>query len=392
MDYMSFDCGTLPASVHISRFKGSGGVDEYHLTVRPTEVGSIDAHLEWVESAYRSALDSLGLDSQTALVRRLFCSDLPNQVDVLEACPCSSRSNPDEPCAVSWVCQPPVPTAKIVLWAYHVSDRNGALHKTRENGSLVLRRGELAHQWTTGITSPNGDTTYAQTHGVFEAYDSMLRARDLSMADNVMRTWLYVQNIDANYRGMVVARREFFAEHGLTQDTHFIASSGIQGTSANAADRVAMDAYAISGVRPEQIEYLAALDHLAPTYDYGVTFERATSISYRDRTHVILSGTASIDPRGDILYPGEVSRQLDRTLENMEALLSQAGATLEDMCTFIVYVRDPSDHVCAWQRMQERFGDAPIEVLVASVCRPGWLIEVEGTAIVPASNPELPAF
>ena len=392
MDHYVVDCGRLPASVNVSRFQGQTGVDEYHLSVRPTEFGSIDTHLDWVFRAYRNALDSIGLDTRTAVLRRFFCSDLPNQAAALEARPFSNRRNTDESCAVSWICQPPVPTAKIALWAYHVSDPDGELDKTLESTSLTLSRHELSHLWTTGLTSLSGDTSYDQTRRIFEDYDSFLQSRGLSLADNVVRTWLFVQNVDANYQGLVVARREFLAGRGLTPDTHFIASSGIEGASANAAAKVTMDAYAISGVRPEQIEYLSAPDHLGPTHAYGVTFERATSVAYRDRKHVIISGTASIDPQGKILYPGNMSLQLNRTVENIESLLKQGGATLEDMCGFIAYTREPSDHPLVWRQMRERFGDAPIQVLVAHVCRPEWLIEIEGMAIVPASNPELPAF
>jgi len=392
MDFYTFDCGTLPASVNISRFQGQSGVGEYHLSVRPTEHGSVDNHLDLLFRAYLEALDSIGLDTQTALFRRFFCSDLQEQAPALEARPFSNPHNTDDPCAVSWVCQPPAPVGEIALWAYHVTDPHGELCKTKNGNSLTFRRGELSHEWTTGITSLNTDTSYDQTRGGFEYYDSFLESRSMSLADNVIRTWLFVRDVGADYRGLTVARREFFAERGLTPDTHFIASSGIGGASANAAAKVVMDAYAISGVRPEQIEYLEARDHLGPTHAYGVTFERATSVAYRDRKHVIVSGTASIDPEGDILYPGNVLRQFDRTIENIEALLKQAGATLGDMCVFIAYVRDPEDHAVVWRQMRKRFGDVPIQVLVATVCRPEWLVEVEGIAVIPASNPDLPAF
>ena len=56
MDFYTFDCGMVPASVNISRFQGRSGVDEYHLSVRPTDCGSIDTHLDWVFRAYRDAL------------------------------------------------------------------------------------------------------------------------------------------------------------------------------------------------------------------------------------------------------------------------------------------------------------------------------------------------
>ena len=76
----------------------------------------------------------------------------------------------------------------------------------------------------------------------------------------------------------------------------------------------------------------------------------------------------------------------------MEALLKQAGATLDDLCALTAYVRDPADHAAALQWMSQRFPSTPMHVVIAPVCRPGWLIEVEGLAIVPADNPELPAF
>lgn len=376
MNFQALDCGKIPATVHLSRFQGQGGAGEYHLIVQPTQPGGIETQLEWVSQAYRLALAAIGLDERTAMLRRFLCSDLPNQVAPLEARPFSNPRNRDVPCAVSWIGQPPAPPANVALWAYHVSNATGT-------------RG---HHWTTGIVSPGEDTTYQQTRSIFEKYDEWLRGRGMTLADNVIRTWLFVQDIDANYPEMVAARREFFAERGLTPATHFIASTGVEGRSADEAAKVTMDAYAIYGVRSEQIRFLVATDHLCPTYRYGVTFERATAVAYQDRKHVLISGTASIDPEGNILYPGDVSRQLDRTIENVEALLQRAGATLQDMGVFIVYVRDPADRDIAWQRMRERFGDAPIVVVTARVCRPGWLIEVEGEAIIPATNPGLPAF
>ena len=159
------------------------------------------------------------------------------------------------------------------------------------------------------------------------------------------------------------------------------------------AARVSLDSYAIAGLRPEQVEYLCAPDHLCPTHDYGVTFERATAVSYADRRHVFISGTASIDHTGRILHEGDVIRQLDRTLENIEALLAKAGANLGDLAVILVYLRDPADAAAieaasctnAWARVAYVMVDAP-------VCRPGWLIEIEGIAIVPCHQPGLPAF
>jgi enamine deaminase RidA (YjgF/YER057c/UK114 family) len=392
VDRWSWEGGPAPATANVSRFRGASGVEECHLVVQPTVYGSIDAQLGWVEQAYHEALADAGLDPATAVFRRFFCSDPVNQAPALAGRPFATPQRPDTPCAVSWVGQPPAPPAKVALWAYHISDPAGPLDKHQEGASLTLRRGPLAHHWTTGLACPCDADSEAQTRGVLAHYEQFLGAHGLSLADHVLRTWFFVQNVDANYGGLVTARRELFAARGLTADTHYIASTGIEGRSAEVAAKVVLDAYAVSGVRPEQIEHLHAPDHLSPTHIYGVTFERATALTFRDRRHVMISGTASIDRHGAIVHPGDVSRQLDRTLENVEALLAQAGATLADMGVFLVYVRDPSDFPIACQRMRERVGDAPMAVVVAPVCRPGWLIEVEGMALVAGDSPGLPGW
>lgn len=386
VDFISPDCGAM-VEVSVSRFRGSSGVDEYHLMARPTEYGSFAEQLEWVRRAYQAALRSVGLEAGTCVLRRFFCSDLPNQAAVLEGCPLASPDG--DRCAVSVVCQPPAAPAKVGLWAYHIS---GELDKAIEGRSVVVRRGELAHVWTVGVTCVDGDGSYGQARGILEAYDSDLESRGMRLADHVARTWFFVENVDANYQGLVAARREFFAEHGMTPDTHFIASTGIEGTSASVEAKVTMDAYAIGGLRGEQVQFLCAPEHLSPTHIYGVTFERGVSIAYQDRKHVMISGTASIDHAGKIVHPGDVLRQLDRTLENVEALLQQADAALRDVCMAIVYVRDASDVDVARRAVRERLGGAPVQVVVARVCRPGWLIEVECQAIVAHSDPALPAF
>ncbi len=399
MDFWSYDTGNIPASAKVSRFRGQSGVEEYHIIVRPTEYGNITTQLEWVNQAYQNLLDSAGLSKETAIFRRFFCSDLLNQSAVLKSHPLSGSGKSNETCAVSWISQPPIPPVKVALWAYHLHDPNDTSRMKRSGfpdapdaKSYILKREKLSHHWTTGMTCLDGTTHYDQTRGIFEKYNAMLKKQNMSLAENVIRTWFFVQNIDANYNGLVVARREFFAKHGLTPDTHFIASTGIEGSYVDVRAKVTMDAYAISGVQPEQIQYLAAPEHLSPTHVYGVTFERGTSVEYADRKQIYISGTASIDHKGKILYPGDVQKQLDRTLENVEALLKKAGAVLEDMGVLIVYLRDPSDFDKVGHLLRERVGDMPMEIIVAPVCRPGWLIEIEGQATIPASNSNLPAF
>lgn len=392
MQYPKVDCGRAPVSVHVAAFESETGVGEFDIVAQVHEYAAAEAQLQWLAEAYEAALDALGLGAGTTVLRRFFCSDLQNQKEALSKRAFSNPEQARSPFAASWVQQPPRPPARLALWACHVNPKSAPLHKDYRDNTLTLQRGDLHHSWTTGLVYPGADTSYGQTRGIFEQYNGVLEAGGMTLEDHVLRTWLYVRNVDANYQGMVAARREIFADHNLTPDTHFIASTGIEGGAREIGAKVAMDAYAVAGLRPGQVEYLAAPEHLSPTHVYGVTFERATAVSYGDRKHLFISGTASIDAEGRIVHPGDVARQLDRTVENMAALLEAGGASLQDMGAVIAYVRDPADQPAIETGLRQHFGNAPVVVLVAPVCRPGWLVELEGRAILPAGRPELPAF
>jgi enamine deaminase RidA (YjgF/YER057c/UK114 family) len=381
VEWLSIDLGGLAAAAEVTRFKSLGGIMEYHVTVRLTGEGNTEQQFDGLKTAYQKALRAVGIDASSAMFRRVFCSDVANQADLFGS-----------PRHLSRIGQAPLPGSKFALWAWHLCEPAGALETTTDGETLSCRRGKLTHHWTAGLTSVESQDSYQQTGRVLEKQDMWLQSRDMNMADHVVRTWWFVQNIDADYQGLVEARREFFNSHGLTAATHYIASTGIAGAHPDVAARVSLDSYAISGLRPEQVEFLRAPDHLCPTHDYGVTFERATALSYADRKHIFISGTASIDHFGRILHRGDVIGQLDRTLENIEALLTRAGANIGDLAAIIVYLRDQADGTNIEAALREKVGMIPHILVHAPVCRPGWLIEIEGIAVIPLKKPDLPGF
>ncbi len=91
--------------------------------------------------------------------------------------------------------------------------------------------------------------------------------------------------------------------------------------------------------------------------------------------------------------PGDVVRQLERSLDNVDALLHSGGAQLDDMMHLLVYLRDPTDFGEVEGFLRERVAaTTPITIVQGSVCRPEWLVEVEGVAIAPDAAAALPAF
>ncbi|MCP4711411.1 MAG: hypothetical protein GY869_22555, partial [Planctomycetes bacterium] len=183
--------------------------------------------------------------------------------------------------------------------------------------------------------------------------------------------------VDNNYAGLVKARRELFQQYGLTEKTNYISSTGIEGQCEDPHRLIGMDSYCIFGLEAGQVEYMRALDHLSPTNVYGVTFERGTRIVFGDRSHYYISGTASIDKNGEIVHPGNVSSQTDRTIENISALLNNHDANLNDLKIAVVYLRDVNDAPLVEKRLQVLLPeDLPRLMVKAPVCRPGWLVEI----------------
>lgn len=232
--------------------------------------------------------------------------------------------------------------------------------------------------WTAGLVP--ADTTQdseGQMRQLFEQYERILAERGLSVKDNCLRTWIFVRDIDNNYAGVVKGRRDYFNEIGLTEKTHYIASTGIAGRAEDPSVLVTMDAFAVRGINPSKVKYLQALDHLNPTHEYGVTFERGTAFEHNGHRHIFISGTASIDNKGNVLHVGDVRRQTSRALENIRVLLADGGASIGDVKQAIVYLRNPSEAGAVKEVLQREVPDLPYIMVDAPVCRPTWLVEIE---------------
>ena len=224
------------------------------------------------------------------------------------------------------------------------------------------------------------ENVYEQTLRLFEMYIDAAKVARTEMKTHLVRTWIYVADIDTNYSSVVKARNDIFSRHGLTPETHFIASTGIGGYSAILQAKVAIDFLTYPNIKEHDKKYLQALNHLNPTHEYGVAFERGTRVNLGDEQEYFISGTASIDKNGSVLHIGDVKAQAIRLLDNIEALLKDGEATLEDVNYFVIYLRDPSDYSIVDEYMQNRFPRTPRVIVYAKICRPEWLIEMECTA------------
>ena len=289
MEYRKHRIEYLRTTVEYSLFGGEGGTREAHLMFHvDPEAGSYEEQLTAIRKAYHRILSrKVKIRGMVPVFCRYFLSDAANQWEALQAV---LQKEPS--CAASVVQQPPLDGSKIALWVYLTSEPNAA----------------YKHYWTAGAGVSCGKSE-RQMKTLLKSYEADLVGKGCTLASDCIRTWIFVQNVDVNYAGIVKARRENFLGQGLTESTHYIASTGIEGRHADPKIHVLFDAYAVKGLQPGQVTYLHALSHLSPTALYGVTFERGTSVEYGDRRHLFISGTASIDHRGEVVHVGDVREQ-----------------------------------------------------------------------------------
>ena len=64
----------------------------------------------------------------------------------------------------------------------------------------------------------------------------------------------------------------------------------------------------------------------------------------RDDDSIHVSGQGPIDPDSGDIIDGDIADETARTLENIEAVLEAAGASLDDVVKTTVYVRDMDNY------------------------------------------------
>ena len=361
---------TLPES---GSFAGNAGRNRsiIHSTFVPTSDKCGDVAMQ-VDSI-RQAIEQIEKETGTiAFFVRFHLSDIATQAN------CVKEAFAGKKCAVSIVGQPPMPLSKVQAIAMFESDIEIS---AVDANTIKVSNGSEDCYWTTRLVDPHDDS-YKQTHHQLQQYEKFLADNGMNIADNCVRTWFFVRDIDRNYGGVVVGRRENFLLNGLTPDTHYIASTGIEGKHEDHNVLSVLDAYAVKGISPDKMQILYAAENMNKTIEYGVTFERGVCVHHSaGYKQVYISGTASIDTKGEVLHVGDIKGQVRRMTENVGALLKEAGCNWNDISQATVYLRDIADYECAYNELSKIMTDKQFIVVQAPVCRPAWLIEMEAIAI-----------
>lgn len=227
---------------------------------------------------------------------------------------------------------------------------------------------------------------YHQSCDMYDRAQAVLCTIGMSFK-SVLRTWIYLSNILDWYGEFNRARNTRFTEFGLlglsekenTEVEHIYlpASTGILGENPAGA-AATMDVLAVSpGNSGLSIAHTSGMQQKSP-YRYGSAFSRAMTMKEKDVTHILLSGTASIDEHGKTVFLNDTAAQIEKTFEVVQSLIRQEGASLEHIHEATVFFKSPRDY-SLYQDIAEAFGvpDLPAIFIIADVCRDDLLFEID---------------
>jgi enamine deaminase RidA (YjgF/YER057c/UK114 family) len=253
----------------------------------------------------------------------------------------------------------------------------------------ILRGAGAGYLSLSGVCAPEvGPDPAAQARAVFERMESQLRQVGADM-HSVARTWLWLDDILSWYGDFNRVRNAFFTERGLLDGRATTkgppASTGIGIRLAGGA-RCGLDLIAILGKRDSTTHYSAAGCQGSP-YKYGSAFSRASVAATPAGRTVYVAGTAAIDAQGKTQHVGDGQAQIERTIENVRAVLKDLHCTDQDVVQALAY----SKTVEIERLFLDRQKDLPWPCLstIADICREELLFELEVTACPGAKTPSL---
>ncbi len=375
-----------------SQFSSGPGAHEAYFCLDSRPGAGIEEELRDLLDQYQAEKEACGCEASSEVRLRLHLSDplsqFPRVQEILSGTPHGF---------VSVVGQPPAHGNRVSLEAWHIRTRPGAPPARRIHETYATSCSSLFHLVNTtlchlGSTAIRSESAGEQTKEAFHALACALNGLGANLVHHTLRTWLYIRDIDTRYQEVAEARNEVFTQLGLPPDGPSIASTGIEGSSPVPGAKMGMESLSYLGIRREQVRYMEAEHAMPPTLRYGIRFERGVRILFGDRCHCHISGTASIDRHGGVAHPGDVRAQTRHMIGNVRALLEENDAKLDDLKCATVYLRDRCDIRSVEEEVLHHIPGVPVCFVHAPVCRPGWLVEIEGVAVTDKGEDAFPVF
>lgn len=119
-------------------------------------------------------------------------------------------------------------------------------------------------------------------------------------------------------------------------------------------------------------------------------YSHAISVKGNHET-LFIGGQNAIDENGVLVGEGNLRKQTEQVLSNIEKIMGKLDAKLENVVKFNIYLVHGQDPQEGFQVFQGKWGEnenfPTITVLfVAGLGNPDWLVEIDAIAIIPEKS------
>ena len=257
---------------------------------------------------------------------------------------------------------------------------------------IVIRHGKSRELVTEGIRFPSAGDTGQQARKVFERIGEILDAEGFKV-DEIVRQWNYIEGITfvdsgiQNYQLFNDARSGFYSRAGWTNGYPAATGIGCAAGGVTVSVHAVKDASTCSRPVDNPIQ-VPAHGYSGKVLASGREAVRTTPKFERARLledTVLISGTAAIKGESSSLSI-DPARQAETAIEVVEHLVEPSnilpGCRNFRYGYLRVYIKRPEDAEAIVSVLKEHWKDVPMHFLMADICRPELLLEIEGTGTV----------
>ena len=125
--------------------------------------------------------------------------------------------------------------------------------------------------------------------------------------------------------------------------------------------------------------YLQPANVPRPAGDYS------QGVKVKGGTLVVISGQVAWDAQGNLVGRGDIRAQARQVFENLKNMLASSGASFKDVVKLGIFLKNVEDFP-AFREVRAQYLKPPFPptttVVVKSLAREEWLVEVEAMAVV----------
>lgn len=227
-------------------------------------------------------------------------------------------------------------------------------------------------------------TKKIQAREVFDKMEDILKTVGMDFT-NVVRTWMYLNDLLTWYDDFNEVRNTFFQEKGIFGGV-VPASTGI-GVCNPAGAALVTDLLAVKP-KTDRVKIEAIPSPLqCPALDYKSSFSRAVEVALPDHRTLYISGTASIEPGGKSVHIDDIEKQIALTMEVTHAILKSRKMDFSNTVRGIAYFKDITNAPVFKKYCKDKgLPRMPFALSHSDVCRDDLLFEIELDAIKIATH------